>query len=293
MSERRSMSIGPIVLVVGLISVVIVPAAVEAEPTDQLVLAEEAYDQVDFDAALTLATQAIESGQRSQSQLTRLYELVAVCAAALDRGAEARDAYTRMLALNPNAEVDGSLAPRIRTIFLEARGSWVTRRGRLSVDVTPLFERGALRVDLADPLSMGSTVQIRVRIGQDEGFSDHSEVASSHSYVVIPTLRGESRAEIIVRVLDEHGNHVVEVGTEDEPIIVGDESPPRVEPVVTEEPTPPEMPEPTPVTRRAWFWAVIGTAALVVVGGSVAAGVVVGNQQNSIGAETEVTMGVR
>jgi hypothetical protein len=279
--------------VAGLIAVSFMPRTAEAELRDPLVLAEEAYDQVDFEAALTLATEAIEGGQRSQQEMTRLYELISMCAAALDRVDEAREAYTRMLALNPDADVDASLAPRIRTIFLEASGSWVTRRGRLAAEATPLFERGELRVDLSDPLAMGHTVVVRVRVDRAGEYREHSEAAIEHAYVEVPSLRGATSAELIVRVLDVHGNRVVEVGTDDEPLVVRAHVAPRVDPPQVAAPDRPVEPTTTPVTRRPWFWAVIGTAALVVVGGSVAAGVVVGTRTNSIGAETEVTIGVR
>ncbi len=260
------------------------------EQSDHLMLAEQAYAQEDLETALRHTRVAIVIGQRSRHDLTRIYELKAVCAAALEQNDEARNAYMRMLALNPVAQIDSSLASRIRTVFLEAQGSWAARHDRLVANVTLLQSREALRVNLSDPLDMGGTIVIRARAAGESEYSEASMPASARVHLFVPGAQNSGAVEFILRVLDEHGNHIIDLGSEDEPERIGEpETPPQSAGIVSQSSIVHRR-----VTSRAWFWAIIGSVALMAASGGIAMGMLLPDQMDkSMEGVTEVTIGIR
>lgn len=262
------------------------PNRVLAQGGNSLRLAEDAYSQVDFDSTLRHVNQAIEEGNYERDQLARIYELKAMCAAALDQYEVAHTAYMRMLALDPEAEVPETLSPDIRSVFLEAMGSWSARGGRLESEVTLVRNRGDIRVDLSDPLNMGRTIVLHYRLADETNYTEVLEPAAERVYFEILGSGEADYVEVILRIVDEHDNNIIEMGDEDEPLRVG-ERPPQ-----PQMPFQAATPEERPLVRRAWFWAVIGTTLLVAAGGGVL-GWYLWDRSNTINAETEVTIGVR
>ncbi|MCZ7684251.1 MAG: hypothetical protein M5U28_37935 [Sandaracinaceae bacterium] len=102
---------------------------------DALARAEAAYLEVDFDATHQHALAALRAGGNTPEQLVRVYQLLGIAASALGREDEARDHFVRMLGLDRDAELDASVPPRLRDPFLEARGVWAARTGRLGIQV--------------------------------------------------------------------------------------------------------------------------------------------------------------
>jgi hypothetical protein len=108
----------------------------------------------------------------------------------------------------------------------------------------------------SDPLSM--IVGARVYVAADGGAEHVLEAALAEGRAVIKLPRAR-RLALRVAVVDEHGNHVVERGTRDAPIVLlGPEPPPPPKQVVVVVPPP----KPHPIYRQPWAWTAVGTIAL-------------------------------
>ncbi len=186
--------------------------------------AEEAYLEVDFERTLDLGRQAIASGRLDPARLARVYELMGVAHAASGDEEASREAYKKMLALRPDAQVDTNLAPRLRSPFMEARGYWATRSERLEVDVVLARAERGLRVQLIDPLGMASGVVVRTRVaGEMRPLDERVFDAARELLAPVDALPAADRIEYVVEVLDVAGNRMLQLGTRDLPNVVGRE----------------------------------------------------------------------
>ncbi|MCC7536582.1 MAG: hypothetical protein IT379_10235 [Deltaproteobacteria bacterium] len=253
------------------------PSLVFAQ-SDALQRAEQAYAQVDFESTLRLATEALTGGQHSRDQTVRIYQLLGIAAAALEQDDRSRDAYLRMLALNPDAQLDQGVAPQFRGPFLEARGFWTSRSDRFDARAVLARQRGALRIDVSDPLNMARTVVVRSRIEGSPTFVESRHPAAARIYAPVRGAREADRVEFNLVVLDEHNNRLLELGSDDDPRVVGR---PRV-------PIGPGREESSSVFASPWFWV----ATAVLIGGGVVTGIVLADQAGTVGGESEVRIGL-
>lgn len=197
------------------------PSAAAAQTGSELLdQAEQAYSNVDFESARQSATQAIDAGGLSPTQLVRAYQLVGVSDAALGDNPAAREAFVMMVAIDPDVRLDDTVPPRLRAPFLEARGT-VSARARLGAEVQLARAYGALRIALSDPRELVSHVRLHYRVeGQVEFTTSEHEPAEE----IMARATGASsadRMEYWLECLDEHGNQLLLLGTEYEPRVVG------------------------------------------------------------------------
>jgi hypothetical protein len=209
-----------------LIAVLASPAGALAQPSgaragrQALARAEEAYLRVDFEATREAAQEALRAGGHNRRRLTRIYQLLGIAGAALEDEEASREAYIRMLAIDEGAALDRSLAPRLRQPFLEARGFWSSRSDRLAAVVTLARPRGALHIEMVDPLGMIARWAIHARIDGGDEIYEREGTMEESIYVALPGLREARRVELALEVFDELGNRVVEIGTADEPYVI-------------------------------------------------------------------------
>lgn len=207
---------------VALSIVVLSLVAPAAHAQDLLGQAEEAYMNVDFERTLDLARQAMATGRLSPDRLARVYELMGVAYAASGDEDASREAYKKMLALRPDAQVDTNLAPRLRSPFMEARGYWATRSDRLAADVVLSRPDRGLRVSIVDPLGMARRIVVRTRIaGEMTPLDEQTLPAESGVLAPVAGLPEADRIEYVVELQDEAGNRLVQLGTNDTPNVVG------------------------------------------------------------------------
>lgn len=255
----------------------LVAAGAEAQQNAHLRQAEEAYLNVEFEQVRDHALEALRSGSLGPDQLVRTYELLGVASSALHENDVARDYFVRMLGIDPDHELDASVNPEMRDPFLEARGMWAARAGRLRMEVGLDRPSSALRISLVDPTDMAQRVRVAARL---EGAAEF--VSSEHQATVEITapLTGAGdadRVEYYVEVLDMHGNVMLGEGSAFDPRVVGRM---RVEGgggggvTFFEEPI---------------FWAIVG--AVVAVAAGITIGVVV-DQRSRIGVQTGISFGV-
>lgn len=227
-------------------------AAPVAAQDDPLPAAEQAYLEVDFERTYELARRALEDGGQPLARLTRIYQLMGIAAAAQGLEEESRDAYIRMLALDPQAEVDRNLSPRLRSPFMEARGFWTSRSERLGAEARVVRSRALVRVRLVDPLEMASAVVVYARGAHGDYREHRSEAGPSTVVELDELLEADAVVEYYVQVLDAHGNRLIEIGDEFEPEVSGEaaERP-------TEGPLEPDDGDGGGgALRSPWFWIV-------------------------------------
>lgn len=244
-----------------------------------LTAAEAAYGEIDFEAVLREASAALESGGNTAAQLERVYELIGIAAAATGDEERSRDAYVKMLALNPEAQVDTNLAPRLRSPFMEARGFWSSRTDRLEVEVRLVRRDRSVRVVLSDPLDMAVEVRVRTRIaGEFVNYDDERVQAAPSTLVEVEGLPDAPQIEYVLDVLDGFGNRLASLGNEDEPRVLGDA--PVTQPIQGGGQASDGGGGGMPI----WAWVAIG----VVAAGAITTGVVLGTRTKPITLESGI-----
>ncbi|MCC6874044.1 MAG: tetratricopeptide repeat protein [Sandaracinaceae bacterium] len=244
--------------------------------------AEAAYQEIEFAQTQRFALEALRQGGHTPAQLARIYQLLGIAAAALGHQDEARDYFVRMLGIDPDAQLDASVPPRLRDGYLEARGVWAARQGRLGIEVGLNREQSSLRVQLTDPTDLARRVLVHARLEGAAQYGTTNAEARSLVDVSVPGADAADRLEYFVEVLDEHGNQLLAEGSAFQPRVVG-RTPMQV---VTQ-------PGPTAgrtVLEEPAFWIV--AAAVAVVAAGVTTSIVVVDQRSRIGGQTSVSIGL-
>lgn len=262
----------PIFTFIAALGIMLLPRLGATEESQFLTDAESAYAAVDFEKTLSTAQKALEAGGLNHTQMVRAYKLIGISATALDQRDRGREAFVRMLAFDPDIQLEQNLSPALRGPFMEARGYWVTHPDRMKASVDLVRQRGALRVDVSDPLDMASSVVIRARVEGEDHFAESRLNAVERSYVDVDGADEEGRVEYSLLILDEYGNRILEFGDDEVPEVVGTAS----------------SDSGRPVARRAWFWVVLGVTAAVVAGG-VTMGVLLWDQSETPSVSTHVS----
>ncbi|GAB4198847.1 MAG: hypothetical protein OHK0013_08440 [Sandaracinaceae bacterium] len=242
--------------------------------------AEQAFLDVDFEGTLSAAQEALREGGHTPAQLVRIYQLLGVSSAAMGDSERARDFFVRMLAIDPSADLDDTVPPRLRAPFLEARGIVTSRPERLGAEVGLARSQSAVHVALTDPFQLGRTIRVHARLEGTLEFSTREEAAQPVVFARLDGAATADRVEYWVELVDPFGNQILVLGSEFEPRIVGRATPSQVGGGgggggdVLSEP---------------WLWIVIG---VVVVGAGVTAGIVLGDQASQLQLRTGVSIGI-
>lgn len=222
--------------------------------------AEQAYAQLDYASANTAAQAAIASGGLNHDELTRATRVVALTSVALERPAEAKDAFVALLTYDPAYVVDAKLGPRYREPFNEAKGYWAAQSSKPGMESSEMISArapGSIRVVTRDPTGVVARVVVAYRWAPAKIFVQiASKTGDQHIDVPAPPV-GSSRLDYYVRAEDARANAVFENGTSASPKfgLV------RVESVSTTK-------ESSSVFASPWFWVVTG--ALLAAGGATA-----------------------
>ncbi|MBX3249564.1 MAG: hypothetical protein KF901_20470 [Myxococcales bacterium] len=244
---------------------------------DLLGQAEEAYMNVDFERTLELCGRAMASGSLSPERLARVYELMGIAHAANGDEDASREAYKKMLALRPDAQVDTNLAPRLRSPFMEARGYWATRSDRLSLEAVLVRAERGLRVTLSDPLGMVASLVVLTRgAGELRPYDEHRGPAQLTSLVEVAALPEADRIEYVIEALDAAGNRVAQLGTRDTPNSVGRDTPRGGERGVGGG------------EERPRRWWIAGVVAAIVVGAALGVGLYYGLRTEPVTLQSQV-----
>ena len=115
-----------------LLSLIVVSHAL-AQDNVTVQLAQQAYDELDFPRAITLAQQALQQ-QLSRDDQVAVHELLGLTYGALDSTRQAVEHFSQLIFLDPDREPDVNVvSPRITSLYASALGQVLVVR-RLRVD---------------------------------------------------------------------------------------------------------------------------------------------------------------
>ncbi|MCP4446382.1 MAG: hypothetical protein GY811_13715 [Myxococcales bacterium] len=210
-----------------------------------------AAEGAQFPKALTAIDAAIASGGLAPTELYECYRLQGEALVALGKAAAAREAFTKLLILNPEAELGEFVSPKISGELTTARQNL----DGLSLRAEATVDAKAARVSLqlvADPQSMAKHAELAYAGSEGQIARVRSELASGKAVFDLP---GASNT-VEVSLLDSHGNRLATYSVSYQP-------PPSA--VVGEVAAPRTQAEPPPLWSRWWVWAA-GGATMAVVG---------------------------
>jgi hypothetical protein len=192
--------------------------ALSSPVSAQLERAEQAFADVDLEGTRDAARTALEAGGLSRDDVVRALRLLGLSHAALGENRAAYDSFVRMLALDPEASLERSIAPQLRGPYLEARGYWNARSGpRFEVEL--VAGPSAIVARVRDPLGIARTLKLRARVETTAAYRDREAPASPE--VAFEVDGYEGYAEAVLVALDEHGNAVATLGSEAVPTELG------------------------------------------------------------------------
>lgn len=189
---------------------------------DPLARARRAVSASDYVGARPQLAAALDAGGHAPEELAEIYRLSGIVHAALGDVKAATAAFTRLLALSPKAKLPAGTSPKIKRPFDAAVRYFKTHAAlEVRIETTPSPPAIAL-VQVSDPLDM--LARARVVFAVDGGAEDTKDVvASERTEVGLPAGR---RIEARVWMLDVHGNHLIEIGSKEAPVVILGEPPP-------------------------------------------------------------------
>jgi hypothetical protein len=232
---------------------------------DALADARKAVDGSDYPTARTLLTTALEAGKARPDELAEIYKLTGIVEGALGNAAGAGDAFGKWLSLDAKGTLPFGTSPKIMRPFTAAQDK-ATKTGLVEAKAETDDDPPAVTlVVVNDPhkLIVGAKVFFRV----DKRPEQSLEAEGTESIKL--ELETGKRIDLRLQAVDKYGNHVVELGSKDVPIVITSSGKTKqvIDPndtgLVTKKPPPP--PPPTP---RSWYaqWWVWGIATVVASG---------------------------
>ncbi len=226
---------------------------------DPLAQARKSVAESDYVGARPQLAAALDAGDHSPEELAEIYRLTGIVDAALGDAKAATDAFTRLLALSPKATLPAGTSPKITRPF-DAAGRYFKTHAPLEVKLETSSTPPTITLVLgSDPLHMVARAHAVFAVdGGPERTKDVS--ASERTEIALPAGR---RIDARVSALDAHGNHLVEIGSKDVPIvIVGEAPPPPVEapPPVATPPAVAAHAAARPLYLRWWPYAAVAVA---------------------------------
>jgi tetratricopeptide (TPR) repeat protein len=234
----------------------LVATRASAEQTASLAAAEAAYLQIDFEGTSSACQAALKEGTHDSAETLRLYTLLGIAASSLGEESEAKEAFRRVIAIDPAAGLEKTLSPKVRAPYLEVRGD-VMAKGEL----TPLHARllrqaGHLALELDDPAEVTSSIDVAYRIGASAKVA-RWHLARQNKAVQSEALPDTSRVEYTLTVRDAYGNALFRAGSDAAPEVLAP-IPAAIPAAHVEGPPPPNR---TPYYVTAGLLAAGGVAA--------------------------------
>jgi len=180
---------------VGVAALLLLAAAPVA--ADELDDARKKIEDIDYEGARTLVNHVLERGGMSTADLARAHQIAGEVDAVLGDATAAEDHFVALLVLDPGAELDAGVSPKIAERFAAAKGR-ADILGKLSIEITaerqPDDGRALVTLGGSDPLEM----IFRMRIEAAGGGT--AETRDPSVKVAVP----EETTELTVTVFDAH-----------------------------------------------------------------------------------------
>lgn len=253
-------------------AVIAAPLVARAEVDSALVKqGVGAYAAADYARAITLLEQARgESLTREEKILT--YRTLGMAYVAVGQPGPAKIDFQHLLRVDPSAELDRSVAPKVRAVFEEAKAEAATSARAMTPalpTVAPTIEPPAphegrpVSVHVVYPGGMARKMTVFFRKPGEATFSRATvEATAAGAFeATVPGLAVQAPSlEYHVVLLDDAGASVAAAGSLGEPLSVAVARTPR------------------PVYKRGWFWGVLGGVAAA---GAIATGLALGLPRGS------------
>lgn len=182
--------------------------------------AEEAMSVLDYQRSRALAEEAIRQGQLEVEELIRAYRLIAISSAQLDEIDAAEQAFRRLFALDPDANVASRLSPARRGAVLNARGFWDTHRDGFGLQVSYARRERQVVARLHDPLGWAKSVQVWWRFA-DRRYVKETRPAAREVVFEVKDIEPIDALEVYAFVTDQYGNTLLQFGRERDPHLFG------------------------------------------------------------------------
>jgi hypothetical protein len=230
---------------------------------DALADARKAVEGSDYPAARTLLTTALEAGKARPDELAEIYKLTGICEGALGNAAGAGEAFGKWLSLDAKGTLPFGTSPKIMRPFTAAQDK-AKKTGLVEAKAETDDDPPAVTlVVVNDPqkLIVGAKVYFRV-----DKQAEQTLEGDGNDRIKLELETGK-RIDLRLHAVDKYGNHVVELGSKEVPIVITSTGKtktiidPKDTALVTKKPTEP----PTP---RAWYaqWWLWGIGTVVATG---------------------------
>ncbi|NMO15751.1 hypothetical protein HPC49_03330 [Pyxidicoccus fallax] len=223
------------------------------------------YEALDFAQTLELLQLAEQVPSNTRAQLLDILELKARCELAEGRRAEAEASYTRMLALDPRAELPSDLSPKILEAFHAVKAR-LFPADYVALKQLPSAE-GLVRVEVVDPWRRVEAVVLHSRGPRDADWRQLRAVPEAGLCVFQLPGDGAGPVRWYVEARGQEGQGVTRLGAPDAPR-VWDRGGVVAEPLVSSAPPPGAVPSEPPRVRGTLGWVALGVAVAAGVGGT-------------------------
>lgn len=217
--------------------------------------AKAAIDNSEYFAARTELEAALRAGDNKPADLAEIHRLSGVVAAALGDATAAKEAFQRCLALAPQTTLPAGTSPKIAKPFAAAQ-DFLKDKQPLQIKPATTSDPPTVTIEVvADPLNMIAKLRaIAIVDGKPEQTLD--KPADKLATVKIDLPKGK-RIDLRVVAIDEHGNHLSEVGSTEVPIVIigKPEGPVVVTPIKKPPPKVEQPRDPRPLYLQWWLWA--------------------------------------
>jgi hypothetical protein len=230
----------------------------------ELAESERLLAGLDFRGAASSFDRVAKLGGMSREQLVRVYRGQGTAHAALGHSTAARDAFMKLLAIDPDFHVDPNMSPRTKAPYFEARGFWTAQSVRPGLETSVAMNGNVparITVTLRDPTHLTAHVITGYRWETGAEFTVKASSAESTSVVPIPPpARPVPALEFFVQALDGSDNVLFEKGSPETPQVTAVNAPPRKEPAPP--PRSGEGEKSKTVFQSPVFWAIAGAVVV-------------------------------
>ncbi|MEW5852339.1 MAG: hypothetical protein AB2A00_26345 [Myxococcota bacterium] len=152
-------------------------AAVEAHAANvYLEQARQKYQELDYQALPALLAEAVLQPETTREEYLEIYKLQGFTYTVLGDSQKAREAFIRLLIVDPNHEMDASVSPRFRGVFAEVKKDF-RKNSAVSLEHTPPVDTLQTGQDLEVQVSLKDTfgraaqaaAKVRAVVGGQQG----------------------------------------------------------------------------------------------------------------------------
>ena len=199
------------------------PAAAQkkgAAPKGSLDRARTEIGELRYEEAQKTVEKAIRSGTNGPEEMVELYLLLGEVKASLGDDDAAQDAFRRALVIDPAAELREGLSPKIREPFGRARKAMKSKKP-LAIQHRILKPDPPTVAVLVQSDPLGLVIGARLVYRNADG-AERSVAGMGKQRVDLKLPKGT--ASFLAAGIDEHGNRLVVLGSESEPLTLDIES---------------------------------------------------------------------